>query len=190
MSEPFLGEITIFAGSFSPRGWTSCSGQLLDIATNTALFALLGTTYGGDGRTTFALPDLRGRAVVGPGSGPALTPRSLGERGGTEQVTLAAGEIPSHVHAGDVGSASFGAQTGDADQHSPAGGTPAVPTLSGNPGLNMYSTEAPDTAIEGAVGAQLSAGNSTGGGGGHANMQPFLVMKYIIALVGVFPSRN
>ena len=99
MSDPFIGEISLFASNFAPRGWALCDGQLLPISTNTALFALLGTTYGGDGRTTFGLPDLRGRLPVHAGTGPGLTQRRLGERSGVEQVTLSTTELPSHGHA-------------------------------------------------------------------------------------------
>lgn len=173
MADPFLGEIRPFAGNFAPLGWALCQGQLLPIAQNDALFALIGTTYGGDGQTTFALPNLAGRIPLHQGAGPGLTPRALGEAGGSETVTLNVQQLPAHTHA------ALGANSG-ADKVSPAGAF-----WSTDPGGNTgaYSTAAGGQMAAGAVGV-------AGGGQAHANVQPFLVLNYIIALEGIFPPRS
>jgi microcystin-dependent protein len=174
MSEPFLGEIRMFAGNFAPRGWAFCYGQLLSIAQNSALFAILGTTYGGNGTTTFALPDLRGRVPIGTGAGPGLTPRSLGELSGQENVTLTAQQMPSHAHAAQCSS-------GNGNSNAPAG-----KLWSKDAGVQSatYTSSAPDGTMAGTAIA------SAGGSQPHNNMQPYLGMSYIIALQGIFPSRN
>lgn len=176
MSEPFIGQITMFGGNFAPRGWAFCDGQLLPISQNTALFSILGTTYGGDGRTTFGLPDLRGRVPMGPRNGPGLTPRQLGERAGTEAVTLNVDQIPGHSHVAQC----------------------VAPAGNSNDAVNNYWAD--DAGVSSGTyhtgaGVSLSAMNSnaianTGGGQPHANVQPFLCVNFIIALVGIFPSRN
>lgn len=171
MSEPFIGEIRMFAGNFAPRGWQFCQGQLLSIAQNSALFSILGTTYGGNGMTTFALPDLRGRVPLGPGQGLGLSPRTLGEQGGVETVTLISTQIPAHTHALNASS--------------------ATPTTA-DPGGALLPTGASRIYAGGAPSAQLSP-TSIGVAGGsqpHQNMQPFLAMNYIIAVEGIYPSRN
>ena len=171
--DPFIGEIIMFGGNFAPRGWALCDGQLLPISQNTALFSILGTTYGGDGRTTFALPDLRGRVAIHEGNGPGLSDYRLGQKGGTEHVTLTTAQIPSHSH-------NLGADS--------AAGTSNVPTnniLANTGGFdNEYSTNNPNTNLK------SSAISNTGGGQSHTNIQPYLAVNYIIALVGVFPSRS
>jgi microcystin-dependent protein len=180
MSEPFLGEIRMFGGNFAPRGWAFCNGQLLPISSNTALFSLLGTTYGGDGRTTFALPDLRGRVPMHWGQGPGLSSRSLGESSGSESVTLTSSQMPAHTHSA-VATVNASARS---DGSSPSG---AVPADGG--GNNIYSS-APDgstTMNGGMVSTQIGA---AGGSQPHANLQPFLCVSFIIALQGIFPSRN
>lgn len=171
MSEPFVGEIRIFAGNFAPRGWALCDGQLLAVSSNDALFSLLGTIYGGDGRTTFALPDLRGRVPVHLGSGPGLTPRPIGSRGGAEQVTLNAVQT-AHGHA-MVASA-------NAADVSQAGGS--VPANTGGPN-SYHDTQTPATATGMTTGA-------AGGGSAHTNLMPYQCVNFIIALVGIYPSRN
>lgn len=168
MSEPFIAEIRIFAGNFAPRGWAFCNGQLLPIAQNTALFALIGTIYGGDGRTTTGLPNLQGRAPMHPGNGPGLTQRRLGEKSGAETVTLGLQNVPSHNHP---------LQAAPNATSSSPGGT-VVPGTA-----QMYSTSGGTVAMAAAIG-------QTGGNQSHANMQPFLAINFIIALVGVFPSRS
>ncbi|MCL1588451.1 MAG: tail fiber protein [Actinomycetia bacterium] len=169
MSEPFIAEIRIFGGNFAPRGWAFCNGQLLPIAQNTALFALIGTTYGGDGRTTTALPNLQGRSPMHAGRGPGLTDRRLGERDGAESVVLAESQIPSHSHQ-LVGTEE------DVDGSSPVGNYLGV-------GNDLYS------ASDGSTLAGSSLPN-TGSSQAHNNMQPYLTLNFIIALQGVFPSRN
>ena len=166
MSEPFIGQIRIAGFTFAPRGYTDCDGQLLAINSNQALFSLFGTIYGGDGRTTFALPDLRGRAALHQGTGAGLSPRPLGQRSGQEDSQLAVANVPAHHHTTQVG--------GEANQTSPAGHRPADAAA--------YTDRA-------GTGASAQT-NNTGGGQSFTNMQPFLVVRYFVALVGVFPSRN
>jgi microcystin-dependent protein len=172
MSNPFLGEIRLFAGNFAPSGWALCEGQLLAISQNTALFALLGTTYGGDGQSTFALPDLRGRVAVHQGAGPGLSQRVIGEQAGAETVQLTPGQMPGHTHAPVASSAV--AQTA-----APPGGS-----VLASPAINVYDTGTPAAAM--AAEAIASAGGSLP----HENMAPFVALSCIIALQGVFPSRN
>lgn len=176
MSEPFLGEIRMFSGNFAPSGWALCDGQLLSIAQNTALFSILGTTFGGNGQTTFALPDLRGRVPMGWGQGPGLSPRTLGEQGGSETVTLIANQMPAHTHAA-MASSSQGTQ------FSPEGGVPAVLVNQSGQPENIYSTTPTTTMAPQSIGI-------AGGSQPHQNMQPFLCLSFIIALQGIYPSRG
>ena len=177
MSEPFIGQIMMFAGNFAPRGWSLCEGQLLSIAQNTALFSILGTTYGGDGRTTFALPDLRGRVPIQPGTGPGLSPYTLGQSGGVENVSLLISNIPAHNHP-------LQASTGAGDASSPQNAVPAV-TVDPNTQqpLSGYNTSPNATMAAASVGL-------AGGSQPHTNVQPYLSVNFIIALEGIFPSRN
>ena len=172
MSEPFIAEIRIFAGNFAPRGWAFCNGQLLPIAQNTALFSLIGTTYGGDGRTTTGLPNLQGRAPMHPGRGPGLTPRRLGENGGIETVTFTEAQMPNHQHFA-LGS------SGKSSEQKPGG-------HSWGKTLNKDAYRDTDNYIN----LNSQAIQHTGGNQPHNNMQPFLAINYIIALVGVYPSRS
>lgn len=177
MSEPFIGEIRMFAGNFAPRGWALCNGQLLAISQNTALFSLLGITYGGDGRTTFALPNLQGRAPLHPGNGPGLSPRQPGETGGEETVTLDSSRMPAHTHGVRCSST-----TGD--QATPVGNVCAVGA--GQRGQVFYADApgaSPPALNDGAVG-------NAGGGAPHNNLPPYLAVNFIIALQGVYPSRS
>jgi microcystin-dependent protein len=171
MSEPFLGEIRTFGFNFAPRGWAFCNGQLLSISQNTALFSLLGTFYGGNGQTTFALPDLQGRVGIHQGQGPGLSPYELGEVSGSETVTLTSAQMPTHSHQ-------VVANATTATSGRTAGNVPA--RTSGN----SYAA-APD-------GTDMNAGmiGTTGGSQPHTNLQPFLVLNFCIALQGIFPSRN
>ena len=166
--EPLIGQIQAFGFNFAPRGWAKCEGQLLPINQNETLFSLLGTTYGGDGRTTFGLPDLRGRVPMHHGNGPGLTPRPMGQKSGEERHTLTIDQMPAHNHslhgikkAGESAGPEYGVVR---DDYAPSSGTPDVSL-----GTN--------TAMP------------TGGGQSHNNMQPYLVVNYCIALVGLYPSR-
>jgi microcystin-dependent protein len=172
MSDPFVAEIRIFAGNFEPNGWAFCDGRLIPIAQNTALFSLLGTTYGGDGRTTFALPDLRGRAPMHAGDGPGLSPRSLGESAGTETVTITPAQAPAHTHALNV-------STGLADSASPSGNF-----LANSGTAALYASGPADTPLSAA------AVTPVGGEQPHNNLMPYLTVSFIIALQGVFPPRT
>ena len=174
MSEPFTAEIRIFAGNFAPRGWAFCNGQLLPVAQNTALFSLIGTTYGGDGRTTTALPNLKGRAPMHPGRGPGLTSRRLGQRGGTETVTLSEAQIAGHTHTPL-------ASNDTANINDPSNNNPS---RSAGRGSNRYQSSG--TVVDMAS-KSLQA---TGGSQPHNNMQPYLAINFIIALVGLYPSRG
>ncbi len=175
MSEPFLAEIRIFAGNFAPRGWAFCNGQLLPIAQNTALFSLIGTTYGGDGRTTTALPNLKGRAPMHPGRGPGLTARRLGERGGTETVTLTEAQMPAHPHMAE------------ASNDSPESNDPGGRVEARGPTRTSVLYAPGDSATAAMRNGSLQ---NAGGSLAHNNVQPFLVMNFIIALVGLYPSRG
>lgn len=170
--EPYLGEIRMVGFNFAPTGWALCNGQLLSIAQNTALFSLLGTTYGGDGQTTFALPNLQGRMPIHQGSGSGLSPRSIGESGGAEAVTLSVSEMPPHNHL--------------------LSGTDKVAT-SRDVANNTLARSWPGPAYRpepATVVAHASSISSTGGGLPHDNMPPFLAVNFIIALQGIFPSRD
>lgn len=181
MASPFIGQITIFGGNFAPRGYAFCDGQLLAIAQYTALFSLLGTTYGGDGRTTFGLPDLRGRSPLHEGNGPALSNRVLGAKGGEERVTLTTQTLPSHNHT-ITGSVVIGTNENAATTNEASGNVLAA-------GKNIYNSGPADPS-EGLGGISTSTGTlgNHGQGFAHNNMQPFLVITYIIALQGVYPS--
>jgi microcystin-dependent protein len=172
----FLGEIKIFAGNFAPTGWALCDGSLLPISQNTALFSLLGTTYGGNGTTTFALPDLRGRFPMHPGTGANLTPRNLGDVGGQETVTLTAAQMPVHTHTASVAADSTVATT---DQ-----------PQSAFPGRNASATPSYGKTVNAAMASSAVVLAPAGGGQAHPNMPPFECVNFIIALQGIFPSRN
>jgi len=174
MSEPFVGEIRMFAGNFAPRGWALCDGQLLAVSQNDALFSLLGTIYGGDGRTTFGLPDARGRVPVHAGSGPGLSPRPLGQKSGSESVTVTPGQLPIHTHPLQATSASGNSQTPVGKAISPTGGLVDAYVEDNDDPKNM----APQAI------------SNVGGSQSHANLQPFLCLNFIIALFGIFPSRS
>lgn len=175
MSEPFVAEIRIFAGNFAPRGWAYCDGQLLPISQNTALFSLIGTTYGGDGRSTTALPNLQGRVPMHAGRGPGLTDRRLGERTGVGTVTLTEAQIPNHTH-GLLGSGENG------DQGSLTNNVVLGRSRNGS----LYQTDTSSAVVQMNAGALASSGGSQA----HYNMQPYLGLSFIIALVGLYPSRG
>jgi len=173
MSDQFVAEIRIFPFNFAPTGWAFCNGQLLPISQNTALFSLLGTYYGGDGKSTFALPNLQGMVVVQPGQGPGLSTRYLGESSGSETVTLLQSEIPAHTHGLRV-------SPDDGDLSNPS----ATRALARSIGGFAYTNGAPNTVMA----AQALA--PVGGSGPHNNLQPYLVLNYCIALQGIFPPRG
>lgn len=172
MSEPFVGEIRMFAGNFAPRGWAFCDGQLLAVSQNDALFSLLGTIYGGDGRTTFGLPDMRGRIPLHTGTGPGLSQRRLGSKGGGENVTLTTNQLASHTH-------DFNANKEPAMFEAPAGRVVAQGV-----GINFYIQEDQNTDFA----STMIAG--TGGSQPHTNLMPTLCINFIIALFGIYPSRQ
>jgi microcystin-dependent protein len=173
MSSPFLGQIQIFPYNFAPRGWAFCSGQILPIAQNTALFSLLGTTYGGNGQTTFALPDLRGRVPNSSGQGPGLSNYTLGQVSGTESTTLTVNQMPAHAHP-------YVPTANEAD------GTTKEPlnAFLAKAGTNVYGASTDGTPM----GAQTT--KATGGSQPFSILQPYLTLNYCIALEGIFPSRN
>jgi len=174
---PILGCIYMFAGNFAPRGYALCAGQIMSIAQNTALFSLLGTTYGGDGRVTFALPDLRGRSPIGQGQGPGLSNIDLGEAAGVENTTLTSVNMPMHTH-------SLLADAGDASTGVPGGNSLANSGNSQSGGVPIYSSTAPATPLNGqSIGV-------AGGSQPFAVRSPYLGINYIIAVEGIFPSRN
>lgn len=174
MSEPFVGEIRMFAGNFAPRGWAFCDGQLLAVSQNDALFSLLGTIYGGDGRTTFGLPDMRGRIPLHQGEGPGLSPRRLGSRGGTERVTLTSNELPSHSH--DLNASTEVATNAEAMGR-------VLAQSSGMRYVKENSSGGPTDFLSRAIG-------DIGGTQPHINLMPSLCINYIIALFGIYPSRH
>lgn len=173
MSEPYIGQIYLVGYNFAQRSFALCQGQLLPISSNTALFSLIGTIYGGDGRTTLQLPDLRGRAAVGMGNGAGLTDRRIGQRSGQETHQLNTNEMPQHSHA-----TTLRGSEEDAVSTDPATGVLAAGTL--------YHAGAPDVNFPSSAITAGNAGNSQA----HNNMQPYLVLNYQIALQGLFPSRN
>ena len=196
--DPFIAQVIMFGGNFAPRQWSFCEGQLLDIASHTALFSLVGVSYGGDGRSNFRLPDLRGRVAIHPGQGAGLPHYGLGQSGGVPEVTLNVLEIPSHTHAANTSTTvqtNVEIQAADVD-----GGGRGISggALAKTPsGETVYSTDtAPDTALNAGTATATATANSstelqnTGGNLPHANMQPYLAINYIIALEGIYPSRT
>jgi microcystin-dependent protein len=179
MADPFIGEIRMFGFNYAPRNWMQCNGAVIAISQNTALFAILGTQFGGDGRTNFGIPNLQGRAAIGAGTGPGLTPQSVGQTGGTPTVMLTTSELPAHNHVLNAGQLN----PPNANQNV------AIPTSAARLGRsspnNTYT--APTTPNTQMIASSIS---STGGGAGHENMQPYLAMNYCIAVAGIFPSRN
>jgi len=175
-TSPFLGEIMMVGFNFAPSGWALCDGQLLSISQHSALFALLGTAYGGDGRTTFGLPDLRGRVPIHAGSGPGLTRRLMGQKAGVENVALTPGQIPSHTHQ-----AALHASDSEGNSAVP-GGHILAKSGSGDPD---YTSAGPGVVLR----DDSISVDASGGGQSHDNMQPFITVNFIIATSGVFPSR-
>lgn len=172
MSEPFVGEIRMFAGNFAPRSWALCDGQLLAISQNDALFSLFGTIYGGDGQSTFGLPDMRGRVPLHAGSGPGLSPRQLGSKSGSETVTLTSNELPSHSH-----DYSANTQAGNSN-------TPAANVVAARDAAATYIETDQDENM-----ATTSIAN-VGGSQSHTNLMPTTCVNFIVALFGIYPSRS
>ena len=183
--EGTIGEIRMFAGNFAPRSWAFCQNQILSIAQNTALFSILGTTYGGNGQTTFALPDFRGRVAIGTGQGPGLSNMTLGQLGGTESTTLTVNNMPAHNHT-----ASLKGSTVKATTQGPAAGVALGRAQTsggtGNPLIYAPAGSAPAVVLD----AASVATGITGGSQPFSIMQPYLGMNYIICLFGIFPSRD
>ncbi len=171
MSEPYVGEIRMFAGDFAPRGWAFCDGQLLAVSQNDALFSLLGTVYGGDGRTTFGLPDLRGRVPIHQGTGPGLSNRRIGSKAGVEEVTLTVNQLPSHTHPLQASGNLATSPNPQGQVFARAGGQAYSPNFDPNP-MNAVAI------------------SNVGGSQSHINLMPFLCVNFIIALVGIYPSRH
>ncbi len=179
--EPLLGEIRMFAGNFPPKGWAFCDGRIIPISQNTALFALLGTYYGGNGTSTFALPNLQGRTPLHQGQGPGLTDRTLGEDGGTETVALTTSAMPAHNHA-----VQFPAQTdfSKTTQSTPVNGAFSAADPNSSSSVPLYASASNATVMG------TSPSGATGNGVPHENMQPFLAVSFIIATTGIFPARD
>ncbi len=187
--EPFIGQIQAFGFNFAPRGWSKCDGQLLPISANTALFSLLGTTFGGDGRTTFALPDLRGRSIVHIGHGPGLSPITWGERGGVEQITLNQTQMPSHSHSLSNGTANVKVFTTD-NQNATAETDRGANGLGTAGSMPEIYRETP-TNVDELGGVEISGiTNLAGGNLPFHNRNPFLGINVCIAMIGIFPSRS
>jgi len=178
MSAPFVAEITMYAFNFPPKGWAFCDGQLLPISQNTALFSLLGTNYGGDGKSTFGLPNLQGQACVGQGQGPGLSPYFVGETTGTENVTLIQTEMPSHSHSFSAQTVSGTSPTADQNQLAQCFSGSKSASFTGN----YLTTNSVNTGM-------VQGTNTYGGSLPHNNMQPYLTLNFCIALQGVFPAR-
>lgn len=167
MADPYIGEVRLFAGNFAPNGWAFCDGQTVPIAENTALFSLIGTTYGGDGQTTFVLPDLRGRVPVHQGNGFVA-----GQAGGSESVTLLVSQMPPHTHAMLASASAASAAHGPSE------------VLGSSTAMRLYGTGTPTMAMD------ANAITPAGGGQPHENMPPFVALNYIISLFGIYPSQN
>ena len=200
--DTFIGQIIMFAGNFAPRDWAFCDGQLLQISENQSLYSILGTTYGGDGRTTFGLPDFRGRVPIGKGQGNGLTTRRMGEQIGIEDVTLSTAQMPIHSHAaettisGSSVTAKLKASSAEGTTNVPLNNYLAKPSNIGLQSINMYDSSADIEMASDAIEIDLSAvtanttSDDTGGNSAHNNIQPSLVMNYIICVNGIYPSRS
>lgn len=175
--DPFVGEIRMFAGNFAPRGWALCNGDLISVRSNTVLFTILGTIYGGDGKNTFALPNLQGRAPMHPGQSPGLSIHNIGENGGIPSVTLLTSELPAHSHQMQYG-------VSDTTQENPGDGSSFTSTKGRRAG-NAYTSDSSKQVVmhHGAI-------STAGGSQPHNNMQPYLGLNFIIALQGDFPTRS
>ena len=200
--DPFIGQIIMFAGTFAPANWALCNGQILAISEYTALFSIIGTTYGGNGRTTFGLPDLRGRVPMGSGVGIGLSPRVTGQRYGSENVNLSVAQMPAHSHSaetiisGSSGAAKLNASSAEGTTNVPTGKYLAMPPNFGLESVNMYGSRADIEMASDSIEIDVSGlsgettVNQAGGNSAHDNIQPSLAMNYIICVNGVYPPRN
>ncbi|WP_340203429.1 phage tail protein [Ascidiimonas sp. W6] len=184
--EPFIGQIMMFGGNFAPRGWALCNGQLLAISSNTALFSIIGTQYGGDGRTTFGLPDLRGRMPISYGNGPGLSPVQIGQKGGAEVHTLSQAEMPTHNHSGVGLTGHLLANDDD--------GVDADPTnknIGASENANLFNTSANNIQTGSTPNVAISGNTANAGGNLSFSIKnPYQAVNFVIALQGIFPSRN
>jgi microcystin-dependent protein len=193
--EAYMGTVMAWAPNFAPRGWMFCQGQTLSIAQYSALFALLGTTYGGNGQSTFALPNLASRVPLGAGAGPGLSPYSLGQQSGTESVTLNSGQMPAHNHTVEVTNSPITVSSANADSAAPTNGSSiAAPGVASGrdftPTLGFNSAD-PDTTLNKATsGTPVVTVGIAGGNQPHENLQPYLALNFIICIEGIFPPRN
>ena len=189
MAEPFLGEIKMVGFNFAPSGWKLCNGQIIAISQNQALFALIGTTYGGDGVQTFALPNLQGRVPIHQGTGAGLSTYVMGQSSGVENVTVTTSQLPSHQHGLSSANAKLGAYDGPGNQASPAGNVPAIEST----GSSLNYSDAPNTDPAFKSLGGFGTGAATGLTGSNVPVsvvQPYLCVNFVIAMVGIFPSRN
>ncbi len=193
-AEPFLGEIQMFAGDFAPRNWHFCDGATLSISQFQELYSIIGTTYGGDGQTTFALPDLRGRVALAPGTGPGLTSRREGQRGGVQEVVLELADLPTHSHQATMEiEAKLGAATDQGTQSSPAGGVLLASGYDAEKDVPINNYTEPGSTTVPLSGAHLDVTTTlspAGGSEAHPNEMPYLALNYIIAIQGLFPPRG
>ncbi|MEO0469048.1 MAG: tail fiber protein [Bacteroidota bacterium] len=189
MDDGMIGEVRLFAGNFAPRNWAFCNGQLLQVSQNDALFSILGTTYGGDGRTTFALPNLQSRVVTQQGSGVGLTQRNLGAQFGTETNTLNTLQMPAHTHTATVDTFKPKAESGAGTTDDPKGAYLAA-AQDGNGTRDIYNTSIASEPADMAEEMVSATIGNTGGGQSITNVQPFTVLSYIICTLGTYPSRH
>lgn len=191
--DAFIGTVLNWPVNFAPRDWAFCDGRLILISSNTALYSLIGNYYGGDGRTTFGLPDLRGRVTVGAGQGPGLSSYQLGQTGGAEAVALSVSEMPSHNHIATVSASTPGSVNMPLSQEDAVRETPQAGDILATPSSEIYgpnNDSTVNTQLAGSTGGENVTISNTGGSIPHANMQPYLVLNYIIALQGIYPSRS
>jgi microcystin-dependent protein len=187
MSDPYVGEIRMFGGTFAPLGWALCDGRLLPISENETLFQIIGTTYGGDGESTFALPDLRGRLPIGWGQGPGLTNRIFAEMGGSESVTITTNQLPNHTHAMTKGTLALRGSSAIANRRNPS---QAVPAVEATGVTAVYTDAAANTTLASSAIAGLPVIPPAGGTQPTGVLQPALAVTFIISLFGIFPSQT
>lgn len=189
--EGMIGEVRLFAGTFAPKSWAFCNGQIINISSNTALYSILGTQYGGNGTTTFGLPDFRGRVVIGTGNGPGLSPYNNGLTGGADMVTLTIAQMPIHTH---MAAMTLNANGNGGNTNTASGNFPAAPYSeggSGDPGdVTAFASPGPNPVTMNSTAVSYTGTSQTGSSMAHTNQQPYTCLYYIICQYGVFPSRN